>query len=89
METLEVNPIGLYGMLGNAHEWYSDNHTTYKSETKPDEIKNKLCYWDEYYYNYDNIAYQLSKKVCDDTEMFGFRVVINKNNISSTHFFRF
>lgn len=89
IETMEVNPAGLYGILGNAHEWYSDNHATSISETPPEEFRNKLCYWDEYYCRDDSIAYQMSRKVCDDAEMFGFRVVINMTSISSSRFYSF
>jgi hypothetical protein len=74
---MEVNTAGLFGMLGNAHEWYSDNNELYAVTHRPNEIKNKLCYWEEYYYNYDAIAFQLSKKICSDMDRFGFRIVLN------------
>lgn len=89
IETMEVNPAGLYGILGNSHEWYSENHSPNVSETRPDEFKNKLCYWDEYICRDDSFAYQVSQKACDDSEVFGFRVVINKTSITSSRFFRF
>ena len=90
IETMQINTIGLYGMLGNDPEWHSDNDTLYDPEKKSDEIKNKMCYWEEYYRNYNNDpGYQLSKKLCDDTEMFGFRVAINRKSITSTQFFSF
>ncbi|MBB6052972.1 SUMF1/EgtB/PvdO family nonheme iron enzyme [Armatimonas rosea] len=61
---LEVNPIGLYGMLGNAHEWCSE--------------RNTLCHWDDYFANYDNaIYYQVKTSTAPETDRYGFRVVLS------------
>lgn len=89
LETVEVNPAGLYGILGNSHEWYSDNHAPDPYQTRPEEFRNKLCYWDEYICRDDSYAYQVSKKTCEKSDIFGFRVVINKTSISSSMFYRF
>ena len=70
LEKLETNTIGLYGMLGNAHEWYSDCKTA-------SGVKNKLCYWDDYIANYDNaISYQVKTSLCQDADVYGFRIVL-------------
>ncbi len=61
---LEANTIGLYGMLGNAHEWCSEPNT--------------LCHWDDYFANYDNaISYQVKTSICRDTDVYGFRIVLS------------
>jgi formylglycine-generating enzyme required for sulfatase activity len=70
IEKFETNTLGLRGMLGNAHEWYSDCKTSLG-------IKNKLCYWDDYIANYDNaISYQVKTRLGNDADLYGFRIVL-------------
>jgi tetratricopeptide (TPR) repeat protein len=69
MGKLETNTIGLHGMLGNAHEWFSDLATH-------DGAKYKMCQWGEYYVNYDVLSYQVEKSICTDADQYGFRIVL-------------
>jgi formylglycine-generating enzyme required for sulfatase activity len=69
-DDLEANTLGLFGMLGNAREWYGENETYYAG-------KNTQCFWEEYYYTYDDLALQVARKKCGDSNRCAFRVVIN------------
>ena len=69
IDRMKINTIGLFGILEN-REWYSDNKTL-------EGLKNKMCRWEEYFYNYDNaLAYQVIRKTVNDMELNGFRVVL-------------
>ncbi|MDS4069503.1 MAG: SUMF1/EgtB/PvdO family nonheme iron enzyme, partial [Candidatus Competibacter sp.] len=68
IDRMKMNTIGLFGMLEN-REWYSDNKTL-------EGLKNRMCCWEEYFYNYNNdLAYQVIRKTVNDMELNGFRVV--------------
>jgi formylglycine-generating enzyme required for sulfatase activity len=67
---LQPNTIGLQGMIGDVHEWYSD---TDRSEG----FCNKKCGWSYYYRNYDVMAYCVEKRVCGESEVAGFRVALS------------
>ncbi len=74
LASMVVNPIGVFGMLGNPREWYSDNDI--RGLRDESGIRNKQCSWDEYYTNYNNdISYSLSRRIFSDADRCGFRIV--------------
>ncbi|MDD4962682.1 MAG: SUMF1/EgtB/PvdO family nonheme iron enzyme [Gallionella sp.] len=69
-EKMPLNTIGLYGLLGNAREWYSDME-------EREGIQHKLCYWEEYVVNYDNaFSHQVRGRIVQKTDVYVFRVVL-------------
>jgi formylglycine-generating enzyme required for sulfatase activity len=69
LDRLDVNPIGLCGMLGIAGEWCTDNRVQ-------DAARNRVCYWQDYFTNYNNdISYSVQTRVLGDTDTQRFRVV--------------
>jgi formylglycine-generating enzyme required for sulfatase activity len=70
-QKMPKNTIGLYGLLGNAREWYSDTE-------ERDGIPYKMCYWEEYIVNYDNaVSHQIRGLIAQETDVYAFRVVLN------------
>jgi formylglycine-generating enzyme required for sulfatase activity len=70
IDKLRENTIGVYGMLGNVHEWYSDNLT-------PDKLF-KQCFWEDYIVNYNNdISFQIRTRTHDETKIFPFRIALS------------
>lgn len=69
IDRMKMNTTGLFGILEN-REWYSDNKTL-------EGLRNKMCRWEEYIYNYDNaLAYQVIRKTVNDMDLNGFRVAL-------------
>lgn len=74
-EKMPKNTLGLYGLLGNAREWYSDME-------EREGIQHKMCYWEEYVINYDNaFSHQVKSRTCSATDVCAFRVVLKSPNI--------
>jgi len=82
LDKLELNAFGLYGMLGNAHEWYSDNKSY--PMPLPEGMKNKMVYWEDYITNYNNdISFMVKTRSCGDSDATRFRVALTVHD--STH----
>jgi formylglycine-generating enzyme required for sulfatase activity len=74
IEKTVMNRVGLYGMVGNSHEWYGDCNAK-------EGLKNKMCRWEEYIVNYSNdFAYQVKTEIRKDTDVFPFRVVVSNQD---------
>ncbi len=63
-----VNSLGLYGLVGNVHEWCSDTDLSRG-------VKGKRCGWEDYYCNYDTLAYRVATSIHDAGTYGAFRVV--------------
>lgn len=69
-EKMPQNTLGLYGLLGNAREWYSDMEDR-------EGIQYKMCYWEEYIVNYDNaFSHQVRGRIAQKTDLYAFRVLL-------------
>jgi len=74
-DEMVANPLGIYGMLVYGREWFADCG----NGAAP---KNSTCYWTEYFTNYNNdIGYQVTNRICADTDEHAFRIVINQDDL--------
>ena len=65
---LVANTLGLYGLVGNVHEWCSDTDLSHG-------VKGKRCGWEDYYRSYDTVGYRVAISLQDAGTYGAVRVV--------------
>jgi formylglycine-generating enzyme required for sulfatase activity len=68
---LEVNDLGLRGMLGFVREWCG-------GEPSSGAVRNAFCFWEEYYTNYNNdLGFMVRQRAGTEADRNAFRMVVS------------